>query len=44
MGFTRAIIPANSPPAPDGISVVRVGTVAEALAAVGLSGRATRAA
>jgi DNA repair protein RadA/Sms len=41
MGFTRAIIPANSPAPPDGIAVVRVGTVAEALAAVGLSGKAS---
>jgi DNA repair protein RadA/Sms len=44
MGFTRAIIPANSPEAPEGMNVVRVGTVTEALAAVGLGGKATRAA
>ena len=40
MGFTRAIVPANSPTDTSGIQVVRVGTVTEALVAAGLSPRA----
>ncbi len=43
MGFTRAIVPMNSPADADGMAVTRVGTVAEALAAVGLTGRSTLA-
>jgi predicted ATP-dependent serine protease len=39
MGFTNAIVPSNSPAEADGITVVRVGTVTEALAAVGLADR-----
>ncbi len=39
MGFTKAIVPSNSPAEADGITVVRVGTVTEALAAVGLADR-----
>ncbi len=42
MGFTRAIVPANSPNGVEGIALTRVATVAEALAAVGLSGRPDR--
>ncbi|MBI4934816.1 MAG: DNA repair protein RadA [Actinobacteria bacterium] len=38
MGFRRAIVPANTPDGVEGISLMRVATVAEALAAVGLSG------
>jgi DNA repair protein RadA/Sms len=37
IGFRRAIVPASSP-ACDGIELVRVRTVAEALAAVGIGG------
>lgn len=44
MGFTRAIVPANSPSDTSGIQVVRVGTVTEALVAAGLSPRAAAAA
>ncbi|MDO8390474.1 MAG: DNA repair protein RadA [Actinomycetota bacterium] len=40
MGFTRAIVPANSPRSTTGIALTRVGSVAEALVAAGLSGRA----
>jgi DNA repair protein RadA/Sms len=36
LGFTRAIVPANSANGVEGISLIRVSTVAEALAAVGL--------
>jgi DNA repair protein RadA/Sms len=39
MGFSRAIVPTNTPDGVEGISVTRVGTVTEALAAVGLSGK-----
>jgi DNA repair protein RadA/Sms len=39
MGFTRAIVPANSPSSSSGIALTRVGSVAEALAAAGLTGR-----
>ena len=39
MGFTRAIVPANSPNGVDGIALTRVATVNEALVAAGLSGR-----
>ena len=35
IGFRRAIVPASSPPC-DGLEVIRVGTVAEALAATGV--------
>jgi DNA repair protein RadA/Sms len=38
MGFRRAVVPANTPDDTPGITLVRVSTVAEALAAVGLSG------
>jgi DNA repair protein RadA/Sms len=38
MGFSRAIVPTNTPDGVEGISITRVGTVTEALAAVGLSG------
>jgi DNA repair protein RadA/Sms len=37
IGFRRAVVPASSPPC-DGIDVIRVRTVAEALAAVGIAG------
>lgn len=37
MGFRRAIVPAHSPNGVDGISLTRVATVNEALAAVGLT-------
>ena len=40
MGFGRALVPANSPGGVDGITLVRVGTIAEALAAVGMVGEA----
>ena len=40
MGFTRALVPANSPKFDAGIGLTRVATVAEALAAVGLGSRA----
>ncbi len=43
MGFTRAIVPANSANGVEGISLTRVATVNEALLAVGLAGRARRA-
>ena len=36
MGFNRAIVPANSPNGVDDIALTRVGTLAEALAAVGM--------
>jgi DNA repair protein RadA/Sms len=36
MGFTRAIVPANSPDGIDGVTLVRVSTVAEALLAAGI--------
>jgi DNA repair protein RadA/Sms len=36
MGFTRAIVPANSANGVDGISLIRVSTITEALLAVGL--------
>ena len=39
MGFTRAIVPANSPHGAEVISLTRVATVNEALVAAGLSGR-----
>ncbi len=39
MGFTKAIVPSNSPAEAEGISVIRVGTVTEALAALGLADR-----
>jgi DNA repair protein RadA/Sms len=38
MGFGRALVPTNSPNGVDGITLVRVGTIAEALAAVGIRG------
>ena len=37
LGFSRAIVPANSANGVEGISLIRVSTVAEALAAVGLA-------
>ncbi len=36
LGFTRAIVPANSANGVDGISLIRVATITEALLAVGL--------
>jgi DNA repair protein RadA/Sms len=36
LGFTRAIVPANSANGVDGISLIRVSTIAEALMAVGM--------
>ena len=42
MGFTRAIVPTNSPPDAHGISLTRVSTLTEALAAVGLAARGAR--
>jgi DNA repair protein RadA/Sms len=36
MGFTRALVPANSANGVDGISLIRVGTLNEALLAAGL--------
>jgi DNA repair protein RadA/Sms len=41
IGFRRAIVPASSPPC-DGIDVIRVRTVAEALGAVGIAGGPNR--
>jgi DNA repair protein RadA/Sms len=41
MGFRRAIVPANTPDGVEGITLTRVATVAQALAAVGLSGTGT---
>lgn len=38
LGFRRAIVPANSPNGVDGITLVRAGTVPEALAAAGCGG------
>jgi DNA repair protein RadA/Sms len=38
LGFTRAIVPANSPNGVDGITVRKVATLTEALAAAGLAG------
>ena len=38
MGFGRALVPTNSPNGVEGITLVRVGTIAEALAAVGIRG------
>ncbi len=38
LGFTRAIVPVNSANGVDGISLIRVATLAEALVAVGLHG------
>jgi DNA repair protein RadA/Sms len=38
MGFRRAVVPANTPDGVEGISLTRVATVAQALAAVGLTG------
>jgi DNA repair protein RadA/Sms len=38
LGFTRAIVPANSANGVDGISLIRVGTLNEALLAAGLRG------
>jgi DNA repair protein RadA/Sms len=38
LGFARAVVPRLSPPAPEGIDVVRVDTLAEAVAAAGLLG------
>jgi len=34
MGFTRAMVPASTPPGPDGLQVVRVGTLSGAIAEV----------
>lgn len=42
MGFTRAIVPANSASGVEGIALTRVSTVNEALLAAGLSGRTRR--
>jgi DNA repair protein RadA/Sms len=36
LGFRRAIVPANSPSGVDGMQLLRVSTVTEALAAAGL--------
>jgi hypothetical protein len=41
MGFRRAIVPANTPDGVEGITLTRVATVSQALAAVGLSGTST---
>jgi len=38
LGFTRAVVPANSPAGIDGITLHRVSTVAEALAVCGMRG------
>ena len=38
LGFNRAIVPANSANGVDGITLIRVATLAEALVAVGLQG------
>ena len=40
LGFSRALVPRLSPPMPDHIELLRVDTLAEAVAAVGLDGRA----
>ena len=37
MGFTRAIVPANSANGVDGISVIRVATLTEALVGRGIA-------
>ncbi|MEO5723184.1 MAG: DNA repair protein RadA [Ilumatobacteraceae bacterium] len=37
LGFARAVVPTNSPNGVDGITLIRAGTVSEALAAVGLA-------
>jgi DNA repair protein RadA/Sms len=42
MGFTRAIVPASSPNGVNGITLVRVSTLSEALSAVGLLGSDAR--
>jgi DNA repair protein RadA/Sms len=36
LGFTRAIVPRLAPEPPDGISTIRVGTLAEAIEAIGI--------
>ena len=38
LGFSRAIVPANSPNGVEGMTLLRVATVTEALAAAGLTG------
>jgi DNA repair protein RadA/Sms len=38
LGFTRSIVPANSPNGVEGIALARVSTVAEALSAAGVAG------
>jgi DNA repair protein RadA/Sms len=38
LGFSRAIVPANSPNGVEGMTLLRVSTVTEALAAAGLAG------
>ncbi len=38
LGFTRAIVPISSPDGPAGLTLIRVGTIAEALRAAGLIG------
>ena len=36
LGFTRALVPRLAPDAPEGMKTIRVGTLAEAVAAVGI--------
>lgn len=38
LGFTRAVVPASAPDPPAGVTAVRVRSLAEAIAAVGLLG------
>jgi DNA repair protein RadA/Sms len=38
LGFTRAVLPESGPDGPPGIEVIRVRTLAEAVAATGLLG------
>jgi predicted ATP-dependent serine protease len=36
LGFRRAVVPASAPEPPPGLEVVRVGTLSEAILAIGL--------
>jgi predicted ATP-dependent serine protease len=39
LGFARAVVPCTAPPLPAGMEALRVSTVAEAMARLGLWGR-----
>jgi DNA repair protein RadA/Sms len=39
LGFTRAVVPASTPDGPDGIELIRVRTVQEAVDSLGLRAR-----